>query len=552
MFPTKQSIDRKRLEQIVRILAVYGLADWLGKELPTFVEKRLVARDGRSISDMTPAERLREAFTELGTTFIKLGQVLSTRPDVVGDEVAEELTKLQADVPADPPEVARETIVAELGKPPEQIFAEFTPTAMASASIAQVHAATLHDGTPVVVKVQHPSAEPHIRKDLDILLVLAAKAEELSEVARQYQPVAMTKEFRKNLLKEVDFRKELNNLEQVGTNLGEDARMRIPKPFREHSSARVLTMERFDGYSVGQVDRMEAEGVDRRKLAITFADAYVRMILRDGVYHADPHPGNVLVLSGDTLGLLDFGMVGRIDERTRDEYQGILLAAMFGGDAEETTDYILRICYLPRDLDRDVLRADVGEFMSEYLGQDLADLEIGPIAGSANEIMLRHKIVMPAGLSLLFKVLAQVEGTAQLMDLSFSMMEVLEPYYREHMKERLTPQRLFQRTRRQLQDWDRFLDALPRELLDMLVRARQGDLDLTLEHRSLDGIVNRLVLGVLGAALFLGSVQLWKLRVPPIWNDVPIPAMAGLLGSLYLGIRLLRAIKKTGDLGQRR
>ncbi|MGB5417095.1 MAG: AarF/UbiB family protein, partial [Polyangiales bacterium] len=372
------------------------------------------------------------------------------------------------------------------------------------------------------------------------------------EVARQYQPVAMTKEFRKNLLKEVDFRKELNNLEQVGANLGEDARIRIPKPFREHSSARVLTMERFDGYSVGQVDRMEAEGVDRRKLAITFADAYVRMILRDGVYHADPHPGNVLVLSGDTLGLLDFGMVGRIDERTRDEYQGILLAAMFGGDAEETTDYILRICYLPRDLDRDVLRADVGEFMSEYLGQDLADLEIGPIAGSANEIMLRHKIVMPAGLSLLFKVLAQVEGTAQLMDLSFSMMEVLEPYYREHMKERLTPQRLFQRTRRQLQDWDRFLDALPRELLDMLVRARQGDLDLTLEHRSLDGIVNRLVLGVLGAALFLGSVQLWKLRVPPIWNDVPIPAMVGLLGSLYLGIRLLRAIKKTGDLGQRR
>lgn len=552
MFPTKQTIDRNRLEQIVRILAVYGLADWLGKELPSFVEKRLTTRDGRSISDMTTAERLREAFTELGTTFIKLGQVLSTRPDVVGYEIAEELTKLQADVPADPPEVARETIVAELGKPPEEIFGEFTPTAMASASIAQVHAATLQDGTPVVVKVQHPSAEPHIRKDLDILLVLAGKAEELSEVAKQYQPVAMTKEFRKNLLKEVDFRKELNNLEQVGNNLGDDARIRIPKPFREHSSVKVLTMERFDGYSVAHVDRMETEGVDRRKLAITFADAYVRMILRDGVYHADPHPGNVLVLGGDTLGLLDFGMVGRIDERTRDEYQGILLAAMFGGDAEETTDYILRICYLPRDLDRDVLRADVGEFMSEYLGQDLDDLEIGPVAESANEIMLRHKIVMPAGLSLLFKVLAQVEGTAQLMDLSFSIMEVLEPYYREHMKERLTPQRLFQRTRRQLQDWDRFLDALPRELLDMLVRARQGDLDLTLEHRSLDGIVNRLVLGVFGAALFLGSVQLWKLRVPPIWSDIPVPATAGLLASLYLGIRLLRAIKKTGDLGQRR
>ncbi len=552
MAPIKQSIDRKRFDEIVRILAVYGLAEWLGKELPSFVEKRLTTRDGRSISDMTTAERLREAFTELGTTFIKLGQVLSTRPDVVGHEITEELTKLQADVPADPPEVARETIIAELGKPPEEIFSEFASEALASASIAQVHAATLADGTKVVVKVQHPTAEPNISKDLDILLVLAEKAEELSPVARQYQPVAMTKEFRKNLLKEVDFRKEVNNLEQVGKNLDDASGIRIPKPFREFSTAKVLTMERLDGYSVSRVERMEAEGVDRRKLAIAFADAYVRMILRDGVYHADPHPGNVLVLDGDTLGLLDFGMVGRIDERTRDEYQGILLASLFGGDAEETTDYILRICYLPRDLDRDALRADVGEFMSEYLGQDLADLEIGPVAESANDIMLRHKIVMPAGLSLLFKVLAQVEGTAQLMDLSFSMMEVLEPYYREHIAERLTPQRLFQRTRRQLQDWDRFLDALPRELLDMLVRARQGDLDLTLEHRSLDGIVNRLVLGVFGAALFLGSVQLWKLGVPPIWNDLPVPATLGLLGSVYLGIRLLRAIKKTGDLGQRR
>ena len=550
MIPTKQSIDRKRFEAIVRILAVYGLADWLGKELPSFVEKRLTTRDGRSISDMTTAQRIREAFTELGTTFIKLGQVLSTRPDVVGKEIAEELTKLQADVPADPPEVARETIIAELGKPPEELFAEFTPTALASASIAQVHAATLEDGTRVVIKVQHPRAEPTIRKDLDILLVLATKAEELNRVLKQYQPVAMTKEFRKNLLKEVDFRKELNNLEQVSRNLGEDIGVRIPKPFREFSSNRVLTMERFDGYSVGQVERMESEGVDRRKLAMTFADAYVRMILRDGVYHADPHPGNVLVLGGGALGLLDFGMVGRIDERTRDEYQGILLASMFGGDAEETTDYILRICYLPRDLDRDALRADVGEFMSEYLGQDLADLEIGPIAESANDIMLRHKIVMPAGLSLLFKVLAQVEGTAQMMSLNFGMMEVLEPYYREHMTERLTPKRLLQRTRRQLQDWDRFLDALPREMLDMLVRARQGDLDLAIEHRKLDTIVNRLVLGVFGAALFLGSVQLWKLRVPPLWNDVPVPAAAGLLGALYLGVRLLRAIKKTGDLGQ--
>ena len=552
MFPIKQSVDRKRFEEIVRILAVYGLADWLGKELPSFVEKRLATVDGRSISDMTTAQRLREAFTELGTTFIKLGQVLSTRPDVVGHEVADELSRLQADVPADPPEVARKTIIEELGDAPEELFSEFGATAMASASIAQVHAATLHDGTRVVVKVQHPRAEERIRKDLDIVLALAQRAEALSPVLKQYQPVAMAKEFRKNLLKEVDFRKELNNLEQVGNNLGKNSRIRIPKPFRELSSTKVLTMERFDGYSVARVERMEAEGVNRRELALALANAYVRMVLRDGVYHADPHPGNVLVLDGDALGLLDFGMVGRIDERTRDEYQGILLAAVFGADADETTDYILRICYLPRDLNRDALRADVAEFMSEYLGQNFADMEIAAVAESANEIMLRHRIVMPAGLSLLFKVLVQVEGTARLMDLNFNMMEVLEPYYREHAAQRLSPKKLLQRTRRQIQDWDRLIDVLPREVLDVIVRARQGDLDFAIEHRRLDTIINRLVLGVLAAALFLGSVQLWKLRVPPVWNDVPIPATVGLLTSLVLGVRLLRAIKKTGDLGQKR
>ncbi len=546
------SVDPKRFEEIVRILAKYGLVDWLGKDLPEFIERRFTTQDGRPIRDLPSQVRIREAFTELGTTFIKLGQVLSTRSDLVGEEIAEELTKLQAEVPADSAESVHETIIRELGKSADELYAEFANEPLGSASIAQVHAARLHDGTPVVVKVQHPTAESRAHKDLDILLVLAEKAEQLSPDLRQFQPRSLVAEFRKSLLKEVDFKKEINNLQQVARNLSDLHAVHIPKPFPELSSRRVLTMERIEGYSVARVEQMESEGVDRKKMAHDFADAYVRMILKDGVYHADPHPGNILVLPEDRLGLLDFGTVGRIDERTRDEYVGIVLAAIFGGDADETTDYILRICQLPRNLDRNALRADVGEFMSEYLGQSLNDLDVASVATSANDIIRHHHIIMPTGLSLLFKVLAQVEGTARLMDVDFNLAEALEPYYKESIGSRLAPKKLLRRTRRQLQDWERLLDALPRDLSDMLTQVRQGDFDVAIEHRRLDTIVNRLVTGVLAAALFLGSVQLWSLQVPPMWKGIPVPAVLGMGGAVYLGLRLLRAIRRTGDLGQRR
>ena len=544
-------IDPKRFDEIVRTLARYGLAEWLGKDIPDLIEKRLVTADGRSISDLSQEERIREAFTELGTTFIKLGQVLSTRADLVGPVLAEELSKLQADVPADPPGVSRGTIETELEGTPEHLYAEFKAEALASASIAQVHAATLEDGTRVVVKVQHPLAEDRVRKDLDILMHLAERAEALSPELEQYKPSSGVAEFRKNLLKELDFGKEVNNLQQVARNCADDPVIHIPAPYPDLSTRKVLTMERLDGYSVADTARMEAEGVDRKKLARHFADAYIHMILRDGVYHADPHPGNVLVLPGDRLGILDFGSVGRIDERTREEYEGIVLAAIFGDDADETTDYIVRICKLPKGFDRNALRADIGEFMSEYLAQNLSDIDLGSVAESAADIMRQHRIVMPGSLSLLFKVLAQVEGTARLMDLEFNLAEVLEPYYKDNVGEKLNPKKLLNRARRQIKDWERLIDRLPRDLNEMADQIRSGDFDVGVEFRRLDTITNRIVLGVLASALFLGSVGLYALKVPPMWGEVSVPAALGIVGFLYLAWRLLSAIRKTGDLGQR-
>lgn len=544
------AVDKDRFNEIVSTLGKYGLAEWLGPDRPEFIEKRMTAFDGRRISELSREERFRYALTELGTTFIKLGQVLSTRADLVGVEVAKELEKLQADTPPDPPESTRAAIEEELGASPEELYASFEAEAMASASVAQVHRATLEDGTAVVVKVQHPGTEERVKTDLGILLTLADLAERRPEL-RLYTPKAVAAEFRKNLLKELDFTREANSLRQVGGHFEDDPAIHIPIAYPELSGRYVLTMELLDGYSVANVQRMDAEGADREELARRIADLYIRMIFRDGVYHADPHPGNILVLPENRLGILDFGSVGRIDERTREEYASLVLAVV-AADAGEVTDYLLRICDLPRDLDVDALRSDVSEFCSEYLDIKVKDLDLAAIAESANDILRAHHVVIPAGLSLLLKVLVQLEGTTRLLDADYNLNEAIAPYYSEAIQARLSPKKLLQRSRRQLQEWDRLIEMLPRELTDILMRLRSGDFDVAIEHRRLDTIINRLVTGVLAAALFLGSVQLWSLAIPPMIGDYSLPAVAGLLGSVWLGWRLLRAVRRTGDLGQRR
>lgn len=545
-----QRVELKRFNEIVRTLGKYGLADWLGERRPEFVEKRLTTADGRRIADLSREERIREALTELGTTFIKLGQVLSTRADLVGPKLAKELEKLQADTPADAPEVASAIIEEETGAPIAELFAAYEPEALASASVAQVHAARLEDGTAVVVKVQHEGADDRVKKDLAILARLADLAAKRPEL-EVYSPVANAAEFRKNLLKEMDFSREANNLRQVGDQLEENSSVRIPKAFPESSGRRVLTMERLDGYSVADVERMKSEGVDRKALAKTIADLYVNMIFRDGLYHADPHPGNILVMPEGQLGILDFGSVGRIDEETREEYAGLVFAAL-GGDPRELTDALVRLCELPHDPDVKALRADVSEFCAEYLDVKVKDLDLGAIAESGNEIVSNHHMILPSGLTLLLKVLVQLEGTTRLLDADYDLASAMKPYFGKAVQAKLSPKKLLVRAQRQVQEWDRLADAAPRGMHELLERLRTGEFDIQLKHRDLDGITNRLVTGILAAALFLGSVQLWTATVPPMVGGYSLPAVAGLLGSVFLGVRLLRAVRRTGDLGQLR
>jgi len=529
------------------VLARFGLADWLKGLNYAWIQDRLRSADGQAISGLKPEERLRLAFSELGTTFIKLGQMLSTRADLVGAAVADELAKLQTNAPADPIEQVCATIQAELGRPPQEIFTDFDPEPMASASIAQVHAARLPSGEEVVVKVQHVGIGKNILSDLEILAALAELAQKHSAPLRLLRPVDLVRQFRRTLLRELDFTRERQNLEEFARHFADDDTVYFPAPFRSYSTQRVLTMERLTGISVSEPEALASCGADLNEFARRGATMYLEMIFRDSFYHADPHPGNLMLLSAETIGVIDCGMVGRLDEELR---QGIeeLLVAVSERDAGRLTEVVLRLSDAPPNCPREQVRADLNELLTDYVGQPLEDFKVGEVLARLVEIVRRYQMALPPELAQLLRTLVLLEGTSRLLDPDFSLAEVLRPYYFKMMRRRFAPQRILAHLRRSVRDWERFLEVLPLNLGDVLDRLRSGKFEIRLDHRHLEPSINRLVMGLLTASLFLGSTLLWSLKAPPVLGGVSVFGAAGYLLAMWWGWRLFRAIHRSGDI----
>ena len=544
---TRLERNVRRAGEIVGVLAKYGLADWVKGLNYAWIQDRIQSIDGRPIANLKIEERVRQAFTELGTTFIKLGQVLSTRPDLVGPEMARELAHLQIAAPADPPETVRATIEAEFGKPLGELFAQFEEAPLASASIAQVHVARLHSGEQVVVKVQHAGIVDKIMPDLDILAGLAELAEKHSTQIRLYQPAALVRQFRRTLLRELDFTFERRHLEDFAKNFARDDTVHFPRAYGAFSSRRVLTMERLEGILGTDAAALAASGADLNEFARRGANMYLQMIFRDAFYHADPHPGNLMLLPGNVVGVFDCGMIGRLDEELAEGLEEMLMAVVNHNSAD-LGEVILRLGSAPPAATRDQLRGDLTDFVADYTGQSIQDMDLTVALNNLFEIIRRYHITLPAPLSLLLRTLAELEGTAQRLSPEFSMAEVFGPFYATMVSRRLSVRRILGRFQHAYRDWERLVQALPRDLGDVLRRVREGSFSVNLDHRHLDPVINRLVLGVMTSALFLGSSLLWSMKAPPAIAGVSVFGGLGYLMAAYLGWRLLRAIKKSGDI----
>ena len=545
MLVDKQSMGR--MNQIFGILSRYGLADWLGAERPDFLSEQLTGENGEDLCNLSTNERIRMAITELGTTYIKFGQLLSTRADIVGPELAAELACLQADTPPDPPEVARMIIQSELNGPIEEIFASFENQPCQSGSIAQVHVAKLLDGTDVVVKVQHLGIRDQVLEDLKFLGILAELAEEHSEKARRFRVRELARLFSQMLVRELDFKIELSNMKTIIENFKGDPCLQVPRPYGPLSTQRVLVMERFEGYSVADKVELERQSVDTRSLAENGARIFLDMIFRDGIYHADPHPGNIYVLKNGRIGLLDFGKVELIDERTQEQFENIAYA-FAKGDTLLLNDELLRVCAQPPNLNREAVRTDVNNLIHNALGKSVNQMDMRTMISGCFQIAAIHGLVLPPKLNILFMVLIQLEGTSQSLDTDFELAELLKKYHEENEDKRLSPERVAKRLHRQYLDWQHLVKNLPKNLSDILNRLEQGELNIVMDVRGVDRPVNRLTYGVVIAALIVASALLWSNQVPPImWGFSVIGVITGVL-SFFLGLNLLFRISSSGGL----
>ncbi len=540
----------KRLGEIATVLGKYGLADLFGGFNYSWLKDRLLASDGQRLSDFTTEAKVRMALTELGTTFIKLGQMLSTRADLVGPALATELSELQSNVPAEPVAGTRVIIEADFRAPISQLFASFDDKPLAAASIAQVYAAVLPTGERVVVKAIRDGIVQKVATDLEIVQGLAELLEKHSPTLRPYQPVAIVRQFRRTLTRELDFTYELRNLEEFTASFAADPTVHFPRVFRHLCSRRVITMERLEGIAGNDAEGLKNSGADLTDFAQRGANMYLEMLFRDAFYHADPHPGNLMLLPGGVVGVLDCGMVGRIDDELREDVEALLFGIV-ERDAAQVTDVVLRLGAAPPDCNRDLLRVELDDFLDDYIAHSLNDINVGAALTNLIEIIRRHHIVLPPPLALLLKTVIVLEGTSRLFSPRISIAELMRPHYPRILRRRLSPSRLFARTKRSYRDWDRLITMLPRDLGTLMSRIRGGGFSVHLDHRHLDPVVNRLVLGVLTAAIFLGSSELWSRQAPPLLWGVSVFGALGYLLSLYLGFRLLRAIRKSGDINSR-
>jgi predicted unusual protein kinase regulating ubiquinone biosynthesis (AarF/ABC1/UbiB family) len=376
--------------------------------------------------------------SELGTTGIKFGQMLSLHPDLVGNDVAAELARLQSNVPPDPPGSAESTIKFELGVDVGDAFDTFEATPMASASVAQAHRASLKDGMPVVVKVVHSGAQAKVQDDLELMRVLAGFVEDRDEALAAYSPTVVVDEFDTMMRAAIDLGQELANLQLFTANFADEHDVVIPRPYPEVSSKSVLTMSLLTGTKATGHDSVIATGWDVDDLVRRASNIYLEMVFRDGVYHADPHRGNFLLPDGQHLAILDFGDIGHLRGPRKNQLEALLMA-VGSRDVDEITDIVIDITHAPADIDSDRLSGQLEAWLSRYLGGSVANLDFVGMVNSGMQIMHSNRLTFPSDLALLFRVFVQLQGLGSSVGANVSLTELLQPYWEEMMLDRLSP-----------------------------------------------------------------------------------------------------------------
>jgi len=546
----------RRYRTILGILIAYGfghVVEQLNINYYLELGRRLVTFGAapREIERLTQPERMRLAMEELGPTFIKLGQLLSTRPDLVPGEYVEEFRKLQDRVPSFPFAAVKEQIQRELGIPVEEAFVELSPTPMAAASIAQVHRGRLATGEEVVVKVRRPEIEKVIETDLDILMGLAFLIERHIPASDIYDPTGIVKEFRRTIQREMDFAREGHTIDRFAANFADDPTVHVPAIYWEQTGETVLTMEYVEGIKITDFARLTEAGCDLKVIARNGANAFLKQVLVHGLFHGDPHPGNLFILSENRICMLDYGMVGRLGDDLKFQLVDLLLAVL-QRDVDSVISQLLYSGELLDEVNVRQLKRDLTEFIDDYYEVPLQEIKVGRLLTEFVEILTRYRIKFPADLMLLAKALMTMEGLGRQLDPEFDMVGQLRPFMETLLRERITPGSLSRDMLRTGKAYGSLLKNLPRDLKEFINRVNRNKFKIDLEHRGLEKLItdldkasNRLSFSMLIAALIIGSSIIMQTSKGPLLLGFPVLgflgySIAGLLG-LWLAIAILRS-----------
>ncbi|OGR61550.1 MAG: ABC transporter [Desulfobacula sp. RIFOXYB2_FULL_45_6] len=548
-----------RYQQIIGVILKYGFENIIhAMNIDRYIESGLqlipfVTRSEK-VEKLSKNQRIRMALEELGPTFIKMGQVLSSRPDLIPLGLLNELSKLQDHVPPFDFEHVRTIIESEFGLPYDQVFTSMEETPFASASIGQVHRARINNNDPVAVKIQRPGIRKIIEIDLEIIHHLASIMENNIEEAAIFNPVRIVEEFARTLEKELDYSIEASSMERMALQFKDDRTIHIPGVFTSESSERVLTMEYINGIKADDIIAIDAAGLDRKLITRRGADFIMKQVFEHGFFHADPHPGNIFIMEKNRICPVDFGMTGFVDKTTREIFVDLIHSIAVNNDKLtarllcELTEYEIQ-----PDLSR--LEKDVSLFVSLHLSKALKDIKTAKMLNRFLELCAVHKLRIPPDFFLMMKAFISIEGVARLLDPEFDMISHAIPYVTAAKYRKFKPSRIAEDVMGLARESYRLLRNLPGDAVEIMRLTKSGKLSFSIKIENLDKLLNnqdqtsnRISFSIIIAALILGSAIVINSNVPPILFGVSVIGIAGFVAAAFLGIWLLIAIIQKGRL----
>ena len=557
----KQNIKNlRRAKEIVTILAGFGLADIFERsKLSSFLQLKVqsIEKDAskdESLRSLNTAERARLALEKLGPTFIKFGQIISTRPDLIPEDFILEFSKLQNDVPSYPYAEVEQLIAKEFKKTIKELFSEFDEVPVAAASLSQVHKAKLKNSTVVAVKIQRPNIRATIETDINILYELAKFIEKRGDIWKIYKPAEIINEFSKTIKKELDFMNEGRNIDKFRANFSKDKTVHLPYVYWQLTTEKVLTMEFIEGTGLFEIVRSKENAYNKKLIAERYVTAIHRQIFEHGFFHADPHPGNVNILRDNIIAFLDLGMTGRIDESMMGSIADLLISTI-NSDAESIVNTLEVMDIITPETDIKVLTRELKDFVDKYYGLPIKDMHVGKIMMDIFEIIKKHEISFPSELALLVKALITAEGIVLTLDPDFNMVEHTRPFAENLVKQKYSPEKIFKKLGKTTTELLELFQQMPDELIWILRNLRKGEITVGIKHKGLEKFLieidrasNRLSFSIIIAAVIVGSSLIIQLNKGPFLFGYPIVGILGFMIAGILGLGLVFDIIWRGKL----